>query len=282
MKKTFILLSLLFLSCQDKEYNIDDYKSELVFNAAQACIPAAIENAAPSGKNDVLVWAEEFDGDRVCEDNWVFETIPPNNGSWFNGEEQYYTNRTSNASILNDVLRITAKKETYLGKQYTSSRITTQNLFEFKYGKVQIRAKLPKGKGTWPALWMLGSNINSAGWPFCGEIDIMEHGDKEPGLISSAVHLPNETGENVFIRGETTIINESSEFHIYEVNWTSEKIEFYVDGTKFHTYFVQPDDPFHQEFFIIMNVAMGGTFGGEIDPNFISSSMEIDYVRVYQ
>ena len=146
MKKYYISLIPIFLvSCQDPTYNIDDYPSQIVFDPNQACISAKIPNAAPQGNNDVLVWAEEFDYDQVCEANWVFETIPPQNGGWFNGEQQYYTDRSTNASILNGVLRITAKKESYLGKDYTSARITTQDLFEFKYGKIQVRAKLPQG-----------------------------------------------------------------------------------------------------------------------------------------
>ena len=284
MKKYYISLIPIFLvSCQDPTYNIDDYPSQIVFDPNQACISAKIPNAAPQGNNDVLVWAEEFDDDQVCEANWVFETIPPQNGGWFNGEQQYYTDRSTNASILNGVLRITAKKESYLGKDYTSARITTQDLFEFKYGKIQVRAKLPQGQGTWPAIWMLGANIDSAGWPFCGEIDIMEHGDLQPGLISSAIHQDGVNGTPIYDRGETSIQNVSSQFHVYEANWREDKITFSVDGNKYFTYDLTKEMPFHQDFFIILNVAMGGSFvNNVIDPNFTSSSMEIDYVRVFQ
>jgi beta-glucanase (GH16 family) len=284
MKKYYISLIPIFLvSCQDPTYNIDDYPSQIVFDPNQACISAKIPNAAPQGNNDVLVWAEEFDDDQVCEANWVFETIPPQNGGWFNGEQQYYTDRSTNASILNGVLRITAKKESYLGKDYTSARITTQDLFEFKYGKIQVRAKLPQGQGTWPAIWMLGANIDSAGWPFCGEIDIMEHGDLQPGLISSAIHQDGVNGSPKYDRGETNIQNVSSQFHVYEADWREDKIVFSVDGNNYFTYNLTKDMPFHQDFFIILNVAMGGFFvNNVIDPNFTSSSMEIDYVRVFQ
>lgn len=284
MKKYYIFLIPLFIvSCQDPIYDIDDYPSQIVFDPNQACVSADIPNADPQGNNDVLVWAEEFDDNEVCEDNWVFETIPPQNGSWFNGEQQYYTDRDVNASILNGVLRITAKKEPYLGKEYTSARITTQDLFEFKYGKIQVRAKLPEGQGTWPAIWMLGANIDSAGWPFCGEIDIMEHGDLQPGLISSAIHQDNDDGDPKYDRGEVFIENVSSQFHIYEADWTKDRIIFAVDNKEYFTYTLTEDMPFHQDFFIILNLAMGGSFvNNEIDPNFISSSMEIDYVRIYQ
>lgn len=277
------LITFLAIACQDKDYNIDDYPSELVIDLSGACVPGEIPNVLPTGDNTTLVWAEEFDDTEICLDNWNFETVPPNNGSWWNNEQQYYTNRTQNSSILNGVLRITARRENYRGKMYTSARMTTQNLFQFTYGKVQVRAKLPQGQGTWPAIWMLGSNIDSAGWPQCGEIDIMEHGDIRPGLISSTVHRAGPNGEDSYDRGETTVQNEATQFHIYEVNWTEDEIRFLVDGVQHHSYSVSPDMPFHQDFFLILNVAMGGDFvGNTIDPAFTSSSMEVDYVRVYQ
>ena len=282
MKKLSFLFIIL-VSCHEPSLNIDDFPNEINFNPNEACVAAKIVNASPSGNNDVLVWAEEFEDDKICEDNWFFETVPPQNGSWFNGEQQYYTDRSTNSSILNGVLRITAKKESYLGKDYTSARITTQDLFEFKYGKIQVRAKLPQGQGTWPAIWMLGANIDSAGWPFCGEIDIMEHGDLQPGLISSAIHQDGENGTPIYDRGETIIQNVSSQFHVYEADWREDKITFSVDGNEYFTYNLTKEMPFHQDFFIILNVAMGGSFvNNVIDPNFTSSSMEIDYVRVFQ
>ena len=284
MKKSYLIYCfVLFMACQDKDYNIDDYPSELVIDLSNACLPAAIPNATPTGDNTTLVWAEEFSDTEICIDNWVFETIPPNNGSWWNNEQQYYTDRAQNASVLNGVLRITAKREDYRGKEFTSARMTTQDLFEFTYGKVQIRAKLPSGQGTWPAIWMLGGNIDAVGWPQCGEIDIMEHGDIRPGLISSTVHRAGPNGEDTYERGETTVANEASAFHIYEVEWSSTSITFSVDGIQHHSYTVTPDMPFHQDFFLILNVAMGGDFvGNTIDPAFTSSTLEVDYVRVFQ
>ena len=284
MKKLLSLITLIaVISCQETNYNIDDFPSEIVFDPTAACISAKISNSNPKGNNDVLVWAEEFDNPTLCQDNWVFETVPPENGGWFNGEQQYYTDRSSNASILNGVLRITAKKEVFKGKNFTSTRITTQDLFEFKYGKVQVRAKIPQVQGTWPAIWMLGANIDSAGWPFCGEIDIMEHGDLQPGLVSSAVHRDGPNGSPIYNRGEILLKNVSSQFHIYEVEWKADSIVFSVDGLAYHNFKTNTEMPFNQDFFIILNVAVGGSFvGNVIDPNFTSASMEIDYVRVYQ
>ena len=215
--------------------------------------------------------------------NWNHETIPPNNGSWWNEEVQYYTDRRDNSIVEDGVLKIIAKKENYLSKEYTSARMTTQSLFEFRYGRVEIRAKLPEGQGTWPALWFLGANIDTVGWPTCGEIDLMEHGDGEPGLVSSTVHRANVNGDNYYRRGDQVIENESTEFHVYKMIWTSTSIQFFVDDVKHHDVTYDPNTPFNKYFFIILNVAMGGTFtDNNIDPNFTSSAMEVDYIRVYQ
>lgn len=285
MKKIYCFIcSIILVGCTDEELNIDDFPNEVVLQAQNACQSGSVSVANPTGNNSTLIWSDEFNDTFICEENWLFETIPPNNGSWFNNEQQYYTSRPSNASIENGTLKIIAKKESYRGKEFTSARMTTQNLFEFQYGKVQIRAKLPQGQGTWPALWMLGSNIDVVGWPECGEIDIMEHGDGQPGLITSTVHIPSgNPGVSSYSSGTKQLQNESSEFHLYEVVWSEESIVFSVDNTIHHTYTVTPDMPFHQNFFLIFNVAMGGDFvQNNIDPNFVSAEMIIDYIRVYQ
>jgi len=276
----------------------DSQNNRYTYQTIEVVITNALNNTLDSstnGCNDIyegvepipgytLVWRDEFNySGTPCSSNWNLETIPPNNGNWWNNEQQYYTDRRENSIVEDGVLKIIAKKENYKGKNYTSARMTTQNLFEFRYGKVEIRAKLPEGQGTWPALWFLGSNIDVVNWPRCGEIDLMEHGDGEPGLVSSAVHLPNSDGEHYFLRGEQLIQNEASEFHLYEMYWTASKIEFYVDSNKHHDFTITAGMPFNQPFFILLNVAMGGTFtSNNIDPNFVSSAMEIDYIRVYQ
>lgn len=243
-----------------------------------------VDSTTINGDLTTLIWSDEFEVNGApSASNWNLETIPPNNGSWWNEEQQYYTDRRENSIVTDGILKIIAKKESYGGKNYTSARMTTQDLFEFRYGKVEIKAKLPEGQGTWPALWFLGSNIDEVSWPRCGEIDLMEHGDGEPGLVSSAVHLPNENGDHYYQRGEQLIENEASAFHLYEMIWTETKMEFFVDGKKHHEFIVNDNMPFHQPFFILLNVAMGGTFTGNIiDQNFVSSTMEIDYIRVYQ
>tara|TARA_B110000444_G_C18850616_1_gene605283 strand:+ start:1055 stop:1852 length:798 start_codon:yes stop_codon:yes gene_type:complete len=265
MKKFILFFILIICSCSSKEEATSQEIND--------------PSIGPS-----LIWSDEFNVDGAPSSlNWYLETIPPNNGSWWNNEDQYYTDRRENSIVENGVLKIIAKKEEYQQKSYTSARMTTQNLFDFKYGEVHVKAKLPLGQGTWPAIWMMGKNFSNIGWPLCGEIDIMEHGDGNPGQVSSAVHLANSDGNHYFLRGEQLIENESSEFHIYKLIWSASKIEFYVDDKKHHAFNVDSSMPFDKPFFFILNVAMGGDFtNGNIDPNFTSASMEIDYVRVYQ
>ncbi|MDF4201946.1 family 16 glycosylhydrolase [Maribacter sp. SA7] len=164
----------------------------------------------------------------------------------------------------------------------TSGRIKSENLFEFTYGRVEIRAKLPSSGGTWPALWALGANFDEVGWPAAGEIDIMEHVGNNNNTISSALHYPGNSAGNAVV-GSTPVDNAISEFHNYTVEWTPESIKFVVDDQLIHNSFVNnATTPFNADFFLIMNVAMGGTLGGTIDPTFTEDTMEVDYVRVYQ
>ena len=235
-----------------------------------------------------LVWADEFDGDgAVLTSNWFSEEVPPENGGWYNGEQQHYTARTDNAYVSNGTLKIVAKKENYTAynstKNYTSARLNSK--FAFTYGRIEVRAKLPGGGGTWPAIWTLGSNITTVGWPSCGEIDIMEHVGNNIGEVSSAIHTPSSFG-NTVNKGIIEIPDTTTEFHVYTVDWTADKMDFYVDDTLFYTYNPASKNsdtwPFNKDQFILLNIAMGGTLGGTIDPNFTEDTMEIDYVRVYQ
>lgn len=250
-----------------------------------ATCPGTIEDANPKGNFDVLIWADEFNQDgSPCTVNWVYEV--GNNYGWGNGESQYYKrNDEDNVIVENGALKITAIKEAYNGYSYTSTRMTTQTKFNFKYGKIDVRAKLPKGAGTWPAIWMLGSNFSQVGWPNCGEIDIMEHKGSQLGTVHSSLHNGTSYGNTIHTK-KITIENADSEFHNYTALWSNEKIEFSIDGSLFYSY--QPEVknsaswPYDNDFFLILNIAMGGGFGGSIDPNFTKSSMEIDYIRIYQ
>ncbi len=228
---------------------------------------------------DNLVWSDEFDIDGAPNTaNWTYDLGTGDNG-WGNNESQSYTNDPSNVIVEGGVLKIIAKAE---NGGYTSARIKSQDLFEFKYGRVEVRAKLPTGGGTWPAIWMLGANITDVGWPECGEIDIMEHAGNNQDKVSSALHFPGNSGGNPIFKA-TDVPGASSDFHVYTVEWSSNKIVFSIDGVEYHSYSYSSNSAFYNnDFFLILNVAMGGGFGGAIDAGFIESSMEIDYVRIYQ
>ena len=248
-----------------------------------------------------LVWSDDFnESGSVNSSNWYHQTQLPTggNGSWFNGEQQHYTNRIENSFVGNGFLNIVAIKESFTDqgetKQYTSARLNSK--FAFTYGRVDVRAKLPSGNGTWPAIWTLGKNINEDGaywdnegfgtatWPACGEIDIMEHGLGAVNHTSSAIHTPSSSGNTV--NTESQLISDvANDFHVYSVNWSPNQITFLVDGVGFYTYNPAVKNgstwPFDLEQYLILNIAMGG-IAGTIDPTFTQSSMVIDYVKVYQ
>lgn len=227
-----------------------------------------------------LIWSDEFNTDGVPDPSkWGYD-LGTGAGGWGNSELQYYTERKENAIIKGGVLTITARRESYKGCNYTSARLLSMNKFAFKYGKVVIRAKLPSGVGTWPALWMLGSDIKTAGWPRCGEIDIMEHRGRELNKIFGTLHYPGRSGGNA--DGNTKVIADAAtEFHLYSLEWSASETKIFVDNHLIHTVVNSANTPFNKEFFFIMNIAMGGTFGGSVDPGFTFSAMEVDYIRVY-
>ncbi len=243
-----------------------------------------------------LIWADEFDTNGDLDQlNWFRQYQLPQPGSWYNGEIQHYTNRIDNSYVEDGLLKIVARKETYTDqgetKEYTSARLNSK--FAFTYGKVEIRAKLPSGVGTWPALWMLGKNIDENGaywdnmgygttpWPACGEMDIMEHWGSNQNYVSSATHTPSSYGNTVNVGGQM-IPGASNDFHTYALTWTAEKLVFSVDDVIHYTYDppIKNQDtwPFDEEYYLIFNTAI---LPG-IDPNFTESAMEIDYVRIYQ
>ena len=258
--KKLILLFVLLVSCTK-----DD-------------TPIVIQPPTPSPTPKVntidftrLLWSDEFNTDGKPSGLWNHEL---GDHGWGNNERQNYVDSRDNSIVKDSVLEINAIKDQE--GRYTSARMTTEGNFEFKYGRVEIRAKLPVGRGTWPALWMLGSNFREVGWPNCGELDIMEHGNKEHGYVSSAVHRP---GNPTYTSGGQQL-SEPDEFHVYRMDWTANSVSFYVDDRFHHS--ADLDKTFQQPFFFIFNVAMGGTFPHSIDPNLTSATMEVDYVRVYQ
>ncbi|HQV34684.1 MAG TPA: glycoside hydrolase family 16 protein [Flavobacterium sp.] len=228
-----------------------------------------------------LLWSDEFNVNGAPNSTYWGYDIGTGSNGWGNNEAQYYTNRPENVIVQDGILKINLIKEVYSGSNYTSARIVTKDKFSFKYGRVEIKAKLATGGGTWPALWMLGDNIGTAGWPGCGEIDIMEHVGNAQNKIYGTLHHPGHSGGNAD-GGNVTISNASSEFHVYAVDWTSSYIKFYVDNQLYYSFVNTNSLPFNQNFFLIFNCAMGGNFGGNIDPNFTSTTLEVDYIRVYQ
>ena len=229
-----------------------------------------------------LVWEENFKGKSLDEKNWNFELGNgcPNCG-WGNNERQLYTKE--NHQFLDGKLVITAKKD---GERYTSSRMTTKGKKEFRYGRIEARAKLPVGKGIWPAFWMLGSNIDKAGWPKCGEIDILEYIGREPHMVFTTLHTQDHHGDAASSK-KTKMDNIEDGFHVYAVDWTKEKMEFFVDGQSVYSFSPEPKNenswPFDQPFYIIINMAIGGNFGGpDVDDTIFPQQFIIDYVKVYQ
>ena len=230
---------------------------------------------------NTLVFSDEFNDDGAPDPaKWSYNTGRGNNG-WGNGESQFYTDRSENVRVTDGNLVITAQRENFGGAEFTSSRLVTENKFEFTYGRIEIRAKLPSGGGTWPALWMLGEDYATNTWPACGEIDIMEHVGNQPNRVFSSLHFPGNSGGDAVTR---SIVDEdvSDDFHVYKAIWSPTAIRFFVDDELYHTFQNTSSLPFDDDFFLIFNVAMGGNFGGAIDPAFQSSEMAVDYVRVYQ
>jgi len=226
-----------------------------------------------------MVWSDEFDIPGAPNaSKWGYDVGA---GGWGNNESQHYTNRLDNAVVSNGTLKIIAKAESFSGSSYTSARLLSRNKFSFKYGKIEVSAKLPTGVGTWPAIWMLGDNFTTAGWPACGEIDIMEHKGSDLNRIHGSLHYPGRSGGNP-VTATTLIQNATTAFHLYSCEWSPQSIKFFVDGNLYQSVANTTALPFNQPFFIILNQALGGTFGGAIDPSFSSATFEIDYVRVYQ
>ena len=238
--------------------------------------PGSIVTPTPVADYTVLKFSDEFNTDGAPDPTkWGYDLGA---GGWGNAESQSYTSAADNVIVAGGNLKITAKK---VGSSYTSARLKSENKFEFTYGKVEVRAKLTTGAGTWPAIWMLGENYATNTWPACGEIDIMEYKGSQPTTVYGTLHYPGNSGGNGN-SASTTVANAASEFHVYKTIWSPASVKIYVDDVLYHTVANTSSLPFNKDFFLILNVAMGGTFGGAIDPAFSQSSMEIDYVRVYQ
>ena len=230
-----------------------------------------------------LAWQDEFGDSAIDPANWKHELGA---SGWGNNELENYTARPENSFVSNGRLVIEAKKESYNGSEYTSARMITQGLREFKYGRIDIRAKIPKGQGIWPALWMLGNNIGTIGWPKCGEIDIMEIVGHEPSTLHGTVHWDN--GGNYANYGKSTMLSSGTfadEYHVFSIAWDEQYIKWLLDDVQFNVIDITPAglSEFQSDFFLIFNVAVGGNWPGNPDGTTVfPQQMRVDYIRVFQ
>jgi beta-glucanase (GH16 family) len=273
-KAAFVFVALILITC-----------------AAPSCGGSSSTPAAPPGYH--VTWSDEFDGaggSLPDSSKWVIES---GGAGWGNNELETYTSRAENAQLQGGNLVITASRETYTGadgisRNYTSARLKTAGKFSQKYGRFEARIKIPQGQGMWPAFWMLGDNIDAAGWPACGEIDIMENIGKEPAIVHGSMHGPGYSGA----AGPTAAYTLPSgkvadDFHIFSVEWEPSAVRFYMDGNLYETR-TPADLPagkswvFDHPFFLLLNVAVGGDWPGSPDSTTVfPQTMQVDYVRVY-
>ena len=279
-----LLIVFIVITCSSNEEELSNQ------------IEVTTETSYLIGEDLTLIWSDEFDYEGSPDiDKWHHQTIAPNNGSWWNGELQHYTDRIENSSVNNGTLKIKAKKEQYefddSSKSYTSARLNSK--FSFRYGRIDVRAKLPKGAGTWPAIWTLGANINeignyfgdqfgNVGWPACGEIDIMEQNGWNKNNVIGHLHWADNSGEYKNQGGTKSIENSYDEFHTYSLVWDSSKISILLDDNTFFSMPNTSNNPYDNDHYLLLNIAVGGNLGGDVPSNFSEEIMEIDYVRIYQ
>ena len=292
MKKVLARFVILFAilvsiySCQKKEkLNVVNKKME----------PTTISYDNTDKMKDThweLKWADEFEKETIDPNNWTLQVVKAGR---FNDEWQRYTNDDKNAYIENNCLVIRAIHESdkHGLDQYTSARLHTANKQSWKYGKIAARIKLPQGKGIWPAFWMLGTNINENGgdtpWPQCGEIDILElYGTKDDGLVESNVHYADSSGLHAMMGARSFELDKgkfADAFHVFELEWNEHQLVWFVDGKQFAEMDISSEEltELHKEFFILFNIAVGGTYAGRPDDttNF-PQHMYVDWVRVYE
>jgi beta-glucanase (GH16 family) len=234
-----------------------------------------------------LAWSDEFNTNTLNSANWTFES--GNNNGWGNNELEYYTDRPQNVFVSSGNLVIEARSEYFGGKNYTSTRMITKNKKTFKFGRIDIRARMPKGKGIWPAVWMLGNNIDAAGWPACGEMDILELLGQEPNKIYGTLHW-GATVLSHSSKGSSYTLPGSSfdqQFHVYSLVWKQDDVRILVDDQEYvhvtSTDVLGSPYPFNNDFFFIFNIAVGGNWPGNPDNTTIfPQRMIVDYVRVFQ
>lgn len=259
-------------------------------NSEESINTPPVDNSDPDSvkvEGYKLVWNDEFNVDgKPDETKWGYDIWNPGR---VNDELQYYTSNSVNVRVKNGKLEIESHYYSSHEDQYTSARIVSRNKGDWLYGRVEVKAKLPTGRGTWPAIWMLPTDREYGGWPASGEIDIMEHVGYDPNVIVGTVHtkafnhtIGTHVGSN--IRIPTAI----SDYHVYAIEWSEERIDFYVDDNKYFSFDNQNKSseewPFDKRFHLIMNIAVGGSWGGVqgVDNYIFPAQMDIEYVRVYE
>ncbi|MDO8997435.1 MAG: glycoside hydrolase family 16 protein [Sediminibacterium sp.] len=262
----------------------------VLLSAPSSSILFAQTTAKPFKK---LVWADEFNGKGLPDSTkWGYDVGRgcPQNCGWGNNELQYYTSKnTSNARVENGLLVVEAHKENVADAKYSSARLVTKNKGDWKYGRIDVKAKLPAGRGMWPAIWMLPTDWKYGGWPHSGEIDIMENVGFWPDSVLGTVHTNAYNG----MKGTQKTLGMnfkdlSTAFHEYSIEWDAEEIRFYVDNKQYNSFknsHKNVDEwPFDQRFHLLINIAVGGNWGGQkgVDDSIFPQKMWIDYVRVYQ
>lgn len=267
-----------------------NFQSKMTKLFLSACLIVSIFNlsavAQSHGPKRKLIWKDEFNYKGLPDSTkWDYEV-----GLVRNKEPQYYTkNRLENARVENGLLVIEAIKEEYKNAHYTSASLKTLGKKHFKYGRIEVRAKVCKGVGAWPAIWMLGVNRTEVKWPNCGEIDILEYVGKDSTQVYGTVHYLDSTSNRKLEGKKPVVGNPDQDFHIYAINWDEDKIQFFYDDLNYFTFDIKKadnktDNPFRKEFYLLLNMALGrvGTLGGKLDDRILPLRYEVDYVRVYR
>lgn len=261
----------------------------LVRVRVSVCVLLLLASCRENGSR--LVWSDEFNYSGSPDSTkWDYDIGAGNPEGWGNNELEYYTRDPKNVRVEDGKLIIEVHKDSAEQKAFTSTRIVSRQKGDWLYGRIEIKARLPEGKGTWPAIWMLSTDGKYGGWPMSGEIDIMEHVGYDPGIVHGAIHSEAYNHmKQTQKEGKIAVQNTQHEFYVYAIHWTETKIDFLVDDQLYHTVTRDPADgfkgwPFDQRFYLIMNIAVGGDWGGKegVDQNIWPQRMEVDYVRVYQ
>lgn len=282
---TLLAFTLLSVGCE----NTSDQPAVATSDSPDVTATANESTTDTDSSAWELVWSDEFDGDKLELEKWKYET---GDNGWGNEEWQNYT-AGENIEVGDGLLKIIAKKvgEGQKVGDYTSTRLNSK--FSFTYGRVEVRAKMPelKGNGLWPAIWTLGENIKTVGWPRCGELDIMEYVSYRPEKVSSAIHMVARNGGDCVGTGPVNLATAEEKFHVYGMDWTETQVKFFIDDpTNVTLTYDRPDTydednwPFDSPQYVLLNLAVGGSWGGleGVNDSIFPAEMELDYVRVYQ